>query len=260
MTRSPALGAGHAQLREIVAHCGTEVLWATNVPTAAARPFQSSDHAGRHVLSGGRGRIRGERAIAQGSRQNPSWHLGVDLHVVATESVGQALEIRTATIDDAHGVAIVHVASWQTAYRGLMPDEVLDGLSVERRESGWRRIISDPNATGRTIVAVRDGEIVGWASFGPGRDDGALGQGELWGLYAHPNAFSMGVGHALLSAVESALREDGFSSAYLWVLDGNERAATFYEHHGWTEDGAVKLDEREDTTLVEQRRTKTLDK
>jgi len=172
--------------------------------------------------------------------------------------MGRALEIRTAAIDDAHRVAIVHVASWQTAYRGLMPNDVLDGLSVEQREDGWRRIISDPNTAGRTLVADRDGEIVGWASFGPGRDEGASDQGELWGLYAHPNAFSTGVGHALIAAVEMALREDGFTSAYLWVLDGNDRAAKFYERHGWNEDGNVKLDERQTMTLLEQRRTKSL--
>lgn len=143
-----------------------------------------------------------------------------------------ATTIRPAAVDDALGVAIVHVASWQTAYRGLMPDEVLDGLSVEQRAEGWRRIISDQNAPGRTIVADRHGEIVGWASFGPGRDEGARERGELWGLYAHPSAFSSGVGHALLSAVEGALRADGYTSAYLWVLDGNDRAERFYERHG----------------------------
>jgi ribosomal protein S18 acetylase RimI-like enzyme len=83
-------------------------------------------------------------------------------------------------------------------------------------------------------------------------------QGELWGLYAHPNAFSTGVGHALIAAVETALRQDGFSSAYLWVLDGNDRAAAFYERHGWFEDGTVKLDERQSLTLLEQRRIKPL--
>lgn len=167
-------------------------------------------------------------------------------------------QIRTATVDDAHAIATVHVASWQTAYRGLMPDEVLDGLSVEQRESGWRQIFTDPDATGRLLVAERGGDVVGWATFGPGRDTEAGGQGELWGLYAHPNSFSTGVGHALISIVEAALRKDGFTSAYLWVLDGNERAAAFYERHGWCEDGTVKLDERPNMTLLERRRTTSL--
>lgn len=178
--------------------------------------------------------------------------------MIATGGVRHALQIRAAAVDDAHGIAVVHVTSWQTAYRGLMPDDVLDGLSIEQREEGWRRILDDSHATGRTIVADRDGAIVGWASFGPGRDAEASGQGELWGLYARPDEFSTGVGHALISAAETALRQGGFTSAYLWVLDGNDRAATFYERLGWIEDGAVKLDERQGMTLLERRRTKLL--
>lgn len=172
--------------------------------------------------------------------------------------MGQALIVRTAAINDARGVAIVHVTSWQASYRGLMPDDVLDGLSVEQREGGWREIIAATDTPGRTIVADLDGEIVGWAAFGPGRDAEASEQGELWGLYAHPHAFSTGVGHALITAVETALLEDGFASAYLWVLDGNDRAANFYERHGWIADGIVKLDERQTMTLLEQRRVKSL--
>ncbi|WP_282825165.1 GNAT family N-acetyltransferase [Gulosibacter sediminis] len=172
--------------------------------------------------------------------------------------MGRPFVIRTADIDDARGIATVHVASGQAAYRGLMPNDVLDAQSVEQREERWRRIISDPHTMGQTLVADREGEIVGWASFGPGRDEGASDQGELWGLYAHPSVFSTGVGHALISAVELALREDGFDSAFLWVLDGNTRAASFYERHGWNEDSNVKLDERPDMTLFERRRTKSL--
>src|SRR3972149_4160057 len=44
------------------------------------------------------------------------------------------VEIRTAVAEDAPGLATVHVRGWQLAYRGLMADEFLDGLSVEERE------------------------------------------------------------------------------------------------------------------------------
>jgi len=42
--------------------------------------------------------------------------------------------IRPATPEDARAIAEVHVASWRYAYRGLLPDDVLDRLSVEERE------------------------------------------------------------------------------------------------------------------------------
>lgn len=53
------------------------------------------------------------------------------------------VELRVATVEDANAVATVHVRSWQSAYRGLIPDAYLDALSVERRTAVWRRILTE---------------------------------------------------------------------------------------------------------------------
>lgn len=167
--------------------------------------------------------------------------------------------LRPATVDDARGIAAVHVRSWQEAYRGLMPQEVLDGLSIAERAANWARIIAETSRGSRTLVAERDGTIAGWASFGAARDEDAPGTGELWGIYAHPDAWSTGVGHRLIAAVEDGLRADGHEVAYLWVLEGNDRAAGFYERHGWTADGGVTVDRRPGLVLHELRHVKRLD-
>jgi hypothetical protein len=52
--------------------------------------------------------------------------------------------IRRATINDARAIAEVHVKSWQVAYRGLLPEDFLQNLSVERREEQWRRALQNP--------------------------------------------------------------------------------------------------------------------
>jgi ribosomal protein S18 acetylase RimI-like enzyme len=39
------------------------------------------------------------------------------------------------------------------------------------------------------------------------------------------------------------LKGQGFEAAVLWVLQGNERAAGFYESEGWAADGAVREEE-----------------
>ncbi|MGB4135380.1 MAG: GNAT family N-acetyltransferase [Microbacterium sp.] len=166
--------------------------------------------------------------------------------------------IRPATSADAHGIAIVHVRSWQTAYHGLLPQAVLDDLSVADREKGWARIVEDPDAASRTVVAEQDHRILGWASFGRPREQELPDAGELWGLYAHPDAWSTGVGHALIEVVEQELRDAGHRTGYLWVLDGNDRAASFYERHGWVADGATKVEERPQLHLFERRRVKPL--
>lgn len=46
--------------------------------------------------------------------------------------------IRTATSNDAQAIAEIHILGWQTTYRGHMPDDVLNGLSLIEREQQWR--------------------------------------------------------------------------------------------------------------------------
>ncbi len=67
-----------------------------------------------------------------------------------------------------------------------------------------------------------------------------------------------GAGHALLDAAEQRMIDAGHTRAYLWVLDGNDRADGFYARHGWELDGATKIDQRPQFTLREHRRVKLL--
>ncbi|MFB4348648.1 GNAT family N-acetyltransferase [Microbacterium sp. CR_7] len=161
------------------------------------------------------------------------------------------LMIRDATVADARGVAVVHVDSWRAAYVGLIDQAVLDRQSVEARTAMWstwiERSLAGQSTDGygpvphRLVVAEIDDRIVGWASFGAGRDDDLTDRGEIAGLYAHPDVWSQGVGRALIGHAEDALRTSGWSAAYLWVLKGNERAIGFYRAHGWTADGGEKI-------------------
>ncbi|KNY07114.1 GNAT family N-acetyltransferase [Microbacterium sp. GCS4] len=163
------------------------------------------------------------------------------------------LVIRDATVRDARGVAVVHVDSWRSAYAGLIDQDVLDRQSVDARTEMWTTWIErslageSTDAYGpvphRLVVAELDGRIVGWASFGGGRDEDLREQGEIAGLYAHPDAWSQGIGHALIRRAEDALRAEGWARGYLWVLNGNERAIGFYRAHGWAVDGAEKFGE-----------------
>jgi len=163
------------------------------------------------------------------------------------------LSIRWVTVDDAAGVAAVHVNAWRVAYAGLIDQAVLDRQSVETRTEMWRHWITRsqlgeaPDGYGevahRLLVAELDGEIAGWASFGGGRDDDSRELAELAGLYVDPNAWARGVGHALIERAQHELAAAGWTDAYLWVLDGNDRAIRFYERHGWRADGGEKFGE-----------------
>jgi GNAT superfamily N-acetyltransferase len=165
--------------------------------------------------------------------------------------------VREATIEDAEGIARVHVDSWRSAYRGLVPDSVLDGLSVERRTRGWRDWISGRTPVdaelGCVLVAELNDEVVGFLNAGACRDPDAGDEtGEIRAIYVLADAWDTGTGALLMNAGVEWLRER-FTHATLWVLEGNDRGRRFYEKGGWSWDGARQQLDFDGTDLPEIR-------
>lgn len=154
-----------------------------------------------------------------------------------------ALTIRLATIDDAAAIAEVHVRTWQSAYRGLLPDHALDAMAPDQRRPMWERLLGAAAGPGSVIVAVRDDTIAGFASFGPAHDAAAARSVfELYAIYVAPAAQGQGAGTQLLLEAEDAMQHAGATHGQLWVLDGNEPAQRFYRSHGWHPDGVSQED------------------
>lgn len=154
--------------------------------------------------------------------------------------------VRRATPEDAAAIARAHVHGWRVGYRGLLPDAVLDGLSVAERTVTWRERLARPTPTdATTCVAVVDHVVLGFSCFAGTRDtDAPPGTGELWALYVHPDHWRRGAGRALDAAAVEDLARTGATRATLWVLSSNARARAFYESQGWRADGATRVDRR----------------
>ncbi len=146
------------------------------------------------------------------------------------------MSVRPAAPADAMSVARVHVHAWQAAYRGLIPDAHLDGLSVEDRARRYDFSGTDVTRP-RTLLAEEAGAIIGFATTSPARDADATGQGELCALYVEPDWWGRGVGRTLVAAARDELYRLGFTRAVLWVIAGNFRAEHFYRADGWIPDG-----------------------
>ena len=151
------------------------------------------------------------------------------------------MRIRLAQLDDADGMARVHVDSWRAAYKGIIPAEHLASLSYEQRTARWRDNLAAPAKAGAFVyVAVNDaGRIAGLAGGGPERDGDPNYQGELYAIYLHTDYFRQGIGKRLVATVAERLTRDGMASMLVWVLAQNP-ARRFYEALG----GAYLYDKR----------------
>jgi GNAT superfamily N-acetyltransferase len=166
--------------------------------------------------------------------------------------------LRPAEPQDAVGVAGVHVRSWQVAYRTLLPDDYLDQLRVEDRAETYDFASLHPRQP-RTIVAVEEGLICGFATTAPSRDPDLADHGELCALYVAPAQWGRGMGVALVLAARASLYELGFRKAFLWVLAGNLRGERFYRMDGWAPDGVERTDSVWGVTVDEVRYQRVLE-
>lgn len=142
------------------------------------------------------------------------------------------VEIRKATLADASAIATVHVAAWRETYRGIVPDEFLNNLSIQRRTEQWVNLLSDENHPyHRTFVAEMDGQVIGFSNYGLPQEKGSEFDGELFAIYILHAAHKQGLGRSLVNAVVNGLREQGHKSMMVWVLKDNP-ARGFYERLG----------------------------
>jgi len=110
-----------------------------------------------------------------------------------------AHQVRPATLRDAKAIAEIHVAASRSALEGILSDEHLKGLSVEKRQAFWREAIDlcEP----QVWVASANGQVLGFVGYDRSRDDRTPPTtGEIWAIYVAPEHWSTGVGLALWDA------------------------------------------------------------
>ena len=178
-------------------------------------------------------RLPGEQLT--GSAASPGTHAG---------GAGGAglLTVRRAVPADVEAISEIRVRAWQEAYRGIVPQAFLDGMSPQAEADRRRARGTRPDHTRQDWVAERDGRTVGWLSLGPYRADDvpepASGSGEVYAIYVHPRQQGAGVGRALMRRALDELDRAGLAPVLLWVLESNAAAQRFYARMGFVADGA----------------------
>lgn len=140
------------------------------------------------------------------------------------------MEIREAAPEDVESVQRVARASWHSAH-----DHILGENGVEKLLDRWydrdgvEESISREDAP--MLLAVDNGEVIGFAQGGPSEDgpaDAAIGA-----IYVLPKYWGEGFGTELLELLFDAFRRDDQDSVWLAVMANNDVGRSFYDKHGF---------------------------
>lgn len=149
------------------------------------------------------------------------------------------IKIRYANINDAKILGEIHAKSWQVAYKGIVPEEILANITPERREKYFEKALTE--GWEEDALIYKDNDAAGLICIGKCRDeDKSQEYGEVWGIYLSPEYWNDGLGRELMNWGLKELKVRGFKKVTLWVLEENQRARRFYELMGFKHDETVK--------------------
>jgi GNAT superfamily N-acetyltransferase len=173
--------------------------------------------------------------------------------------------VRPAIPADVQEIARIQRDTWRTAYRDLLPAEVLAGLdNVE----AVRELVEEATAT--VHVAIEGKWTVGFCVVGAAPDsevaeaDGTLPPdaattGLVATLLVEPRWGRRGHGGRLLVAAAETLRGLGATRGVSWVPEADHASLAFYRSAGWHTDGVVRTLDAGGRPLREARVTGPLD-
>jgi len=153
------------------------------------------------------------------------------------------VNIRIANPEDAKSIARIHVEAWRVAYKGIMPADFLESISLDARERSWVASLSR-SGRGHYVVIEQDGGVAGFCVYGPPREGGLKSNntGELVALNIAPSAWGKGLGACLIQHVINSAHSFGWDSICLWVVKDNSRARELYERFGFVLDAGEKIE------------------
>jgi len=138
--------------------------------------------------------------------------------------------IRKAILTDAPMIAKVHVDSWRTTYKDIIPKAFLDKLSYEQRTELWYRNISEEN--NYVLVAENDqGELVGFADAWKRETNTEEDSIDLTSIYLLEEYQGMAIGKKLLKELFKYFKQMNYERVFVEVLADNQ-TRYFYEYYG----------------------------
>lgn len=153
------------------------------------------------------------------------------------------VSVRLARPGDAAAIAGVQRDVWLQSYAALLPPEVADEFDLGEAVNGWTAAITAPPSQRHLLlVALENGDVVGFSTHGPAEDPDVDSQttGELLAVHVSPAHLRAGHGSRLMAALVDHARTDGFTSLVGWVFAADDAMRAFLRETGWEADGATR--------------------
>jgi len=134
--------------------------------------------------------------------------------------------IRKAKYEDITNIVKVHVDSWKTTYKGIVPDQYLNQLTYDSRMQLWENIMEEQ----KYIVFVAETiehHIVGFIAINMNSET----EGHISSFYLLEQYQGLGIGKKLFTHAIQYFSTTSCTQITVGVLEDN-KAKSFYYHLG----------------------------
>lgn len=153
------------------------------------------------------------------------------------------MQIRKCTPDDAPLLACIVTDTWQTAYNGILPDNLIDAESLKSRREHlcfyFGRGLG--NRWFESFLLTVGNTPAGCFTVCQSKDpDAGADMAELLSIYILAESRYAGHGTKCMNFMTTHLKEQGYKKLAVWMLYNNLSTITFFEKHGFTPDGMTR--------------------
>ena len=138
------------------------------------------------------------------------------------------MNIREANAEDIEPIASLYVMNWKKTYVGLLPDNFLNGLTVDYGIKKWQEYLTKEKH--RIFVAYENKKILGFSAC---KEDEELKSClYLDSLHVSESSRGKGIGTKLINRVGNYAYIKGYEHMSICIVKGNDNAKRIYEKMG----------------------------
>lgn len=155
--------------------------------------------------------------------------------------------IRLAEENDCYKLSVLKKSVWETTYRGIYPDDMIDNFDFKKHENRFKFFVDSADID-LYVVEVED-KIIGYVSCGKPLYDYQDYKQEIHLFYLESAYQRLGIGSDLFKMIYEIIKLKGVNKFFISCNKYNLSAQKFYEQMGGR---VIEIDPDSDTKYMVQ--------